>query len=117
MTWGGSADDGRRRDWFAYGNFFPNTANCSADGAASLVFCDGLGENQFGAEAKSGRQAGAAIDDSDRNGIVTVFSAAANIKNELGGGQILAIDENQIVVVRTEFLGGGNPIQRTFATY
>jgi hypothetical protein len=91
------------------------TANGGADGGAGLIFCDGLGENQFGSEAEGGRQAGAAVDNRDRHGIIAVLSAAANIEDELSGGEILTIDEYEVESLRSQFLGGGDAVERAFA--
>jgi len=51
-----------------------------------LIFRDRLGQNQFCAQAKSSWQSGAAIDNGDRDWVVAVFSAAANVKDQLGCG-------------------------------
>ena len=74
-------------------SIFSHAADGGADGAARLIFGDRLGENQFGSQAKGGGQAGAAIDNRDGHGIMAVVSATANVKDQFGGGKILAIDE------------------------
>ena len=113
---GGSGDDGvgRGRNFGCWSSF-SQTAHGGADGGACLIFCDGLGENQFGSEAEGGRQAGASIDNRDRYGIIAVFSAAANIEDELGGGKILTVDEHEVESLRSQFLGGGDAVERAFA--
>src|SRR5258708_1183721 len=96
---------------------FSHAANGGADGVASLVFGDRLGQNQFCAQAKSSWQPGAAIDDGDRDRVVAVFSATANGKDQLGGGQIFKIDQHQVEALRIKFLGSGYSVQRTLASH
>jgi hypothetical protein len=98
-------------------NFFSHSAHGGPDGAPGLVFCDRLGENQFRSQAKGGGQSGAAIDNSDGDGIMSVIPTAANVKDELGCRQILAIDQHQIEVGRIEFMGSGDSIQWALASY
>jgi hypothetical protein len=82
-----------------------------------LIFGNGLGQYQFCAQTKRGRKTRPAVDDGDWNRIVSVFPASANIKNQLCGRQIFAVDQNQIETLRIKFLGCGNPIQRALASY
>ena len=97
--------------------FFSHATDGIADGISSLVFRDRLSENEFGAEPKCGGQTGTAIDNRDRNGVDAVFSAAADVKDELGGGKIFAIDQNQVEALRIELLGGGDSVQGTLARH
>jgi hypothetical protein len=82
-----------------------------------LIFRHRLSQNQFRAQAKSSWQSGAAIDNGDWDRVVAVFSAAANVKDQLGCRQILAIDQYQVERLRIEFLSSGYAVQGTLASY
>src|SRR5258706_329971 len=117
----GSSEGFSRRDGFDFVETRSDDSNKDdrdkADGGASLVFGDRLGQNQFCAQAKSSWQPGAAIDDGDRDRVVAVFSATANVKDQLGGGQIFTIDQHQVEALRIKFLGSGYSVQRTLASH
>ena len=108
---------GRRGKLLVCRDIFSQTADRGADGASRLILRDRLGQNQFRAQAKSGGQTGAAIDNGDRHRIVAAFSASANVKNQFGCRQIFAIDQHQIEAVRIKFLGSGRSVQGTLASY
>jgi hypothetical protein len=98
-------------------NSFSHTADCGADRAPGLVFRDWLGQNQLCAQAKSRGETGAAIDNRDGDRVVAVFSPAANVKNQLGGRQIFAIDQHQVEALRIELLGSRHSVQGALAGY
>ena len=72
------------------GDILSHAVDGGADSASGLLLRDRLGQNQFGAQAKSSGKSGAAIHDGDGDGVVAAVSAAANIKDQLGRRQIFA---------------------------
>ena len=90
----------------------PDAAEGGTNGDAGLIFGHRFGENQFGAEAKRGRQTRAAVDDSDRNRAAASLAIAADIENKFGGRKVLAVDEDQIEAIGIQLLRGRGAIQR-----
>jgi hypothetical protein len=98
-------------------NIFSHPAYSGADRGPGLVLGDGLGQNQLCAQTKSSGQAGAAIDNGDGHRVIAIFSATAHIKDQLSGGQVFAIDQNQVETLRVQFLSSGDTVEGPLASY
>src|SRR5208283_2625678 len=95
--------------------FFLPAINGAANCAARLVLCDRLGQDQIRSQPERGRQSRAAIDNRDWNRALAASSPPAYVKDELGGGQVLAIDNHEIEIIGIKLLGSGDSIERTLA--
>ena len=105
----------RRNALGLQGVFSLHSAEGGANRNAGLIFGNRLGENQLSAQTESRGQAGAAIDNRDRNRTAAALAITAHIENELGGGKVFAIDEHEIEAIGIQLLRGRGAIERALA--